>query len=89
MNVPVQTPSPILPEVADELDRFIALRRQFHQNPELPTQEKETASRIAEATNLPHARRNTGVMDARGNDGHIAILLAERSLAEGRGSDDG
>jgi hypothetical protein len=27
MNVPVQPPSPILAEVVDERDRFIALRR--------------------------------------------------------------
>ncbi|MGO4175556.1 M20 aminoacylase family protein [Bosea sp. TAF32] len=126
MNAPVRNPSPVLPEVAEELDRFIALRRHFHQNPELSTQEKETARHIAEllgewgydvetgiggegvvgtlrvgtgtralgiradfdalpiaeATNLPHASRNAGVMHACGHDGHTAILLAAaRALA--------
>lgn len=126
MNVSVRTPSPILPEVDEELDRFIALRRHFHQNPELSTQERETARRIAEllggwgyevetgvggegvvgtlrlgtgakaigiradfdalpiseATALPHASRNAGVMHACGHDGHTAILLAAaRALA--------
>jgi len=126
MNAPLRNPSPILPEVAEELDRFIALRRHFHRNPELSTQERETARGIAEllgewgyavetgiggegvvgtlrlgtgtkavgiradfdalpiaeATNLPYASRNPGVMHACGHDGHATILLAAaRALA--------
>jgi len=48
MNAPVRVPASAVPEVASELDRFVALRRHFHQNPELSTREKQTAGRIAE-----------------------------------------
>src|SRR5579875_1767225 len=40
---------------------------------------------IAEATNLPYASRNAGVMHACGHDGHTTMLLgAARYLAETR-----
>jgi hippurate hydrolase len=48
MNTPLRNPFPIVAEVADELDRFVALRRHFHQHPELSGKERETAARIAE-----------------------------------------
>lgn len=101
-------------------DEIIALRRQFHQCPELSMQEVETTKKIAavlegwgipyaintekntglvativgnkpgkavalradidalpveEATGLPFASKNKGVMHACGHDNHIAVLL--------------
>lgn len=133
MNAPVRVPASAVPEVASELDRFVALRRHFHQNPELSTREKQTAGRIAEllvewgyevetgiggegvvatlrngagrraigiradfdalpiaeATGLPHASRNAGVMHACGHDGHTTILLAAARALSQRKTFDG
>ncbi len=70
MNAPLRNPSPILPEVAEELDRFIALRRHFHQNPELSTQERETARRIAELLGEWGYEVETGI----GGEGVVGTL---------------
>lgn len=47
MNAPFRIVPPIAPEVATELDRFVALRHDFHRHPELSTKERRTAGRIA------------------------------------------
>lgn len=133
MNAPVRMPTSIAPEIAAELERFVALRRHFHQHPELSTKEHETAARIAallvewgyevetgiggegvvatlrngaggraigiradfdalpitEATSLPHASLNAGVMHACGHDGHTTILLAAARALSLRKTFDG
>lgn len=106
--------------LTDREDEMIALRREFHQYPEISFEEKETAEKIAdfykgkdvqiernvgngygmvvtiqgnkpgktvglradfdalpveEATGLPFASKNPGVMHACGHDGHTAYLL--------------
>jgi amidohydrolase len=110
----------VSPEVVELTESVIALRRTFHQWPELGFQEKRTSTLVAqrlrrmgmevrtgiaqtgvlgtlhgngagktvllradmdglpieEASGVPYASQNHGVMHACGHDGHTAILLA-------------
>lgn len=70
MNAPFRAPPLTTPEVAAELDRFVALRRHFHQNPELSTKERQTAGRIAELLVEWGYEVETGI----GGEGVVASL---------------
>jgi hippurate hydrolase len=124
---PIKAQDQVEAAISGFIDEFIALRRDFHQYPELAFQERRTSKIIAaklsswgyqvatgiagtgivasltrggggkrigiradmdalpieEATGLPYASNNPGVMHACGHDGHTTILLAAaRYLAE-------
>jgi len=65
---------PIIEHIQKMNDEFVALRRYFHQHPELSHQEKETSAKIAELLTSWGIEVHTGI----GGTGVIGVsALAE------------